>query len=145
MGTRLVWTHWHTPINPISAFVSYIHCQGLVAKHNKHTYISQVMFTIPVHIPVAFSNNPLTHVLPEPGKLARAIGYLPAPFVKRQVPFRIWPNFSSAATVLPTHLSKNIFSVLDKYSEQILDVQLPSVCRRAGIVSSTPPPTLLTA
>lgn len=40
----------------------------------------------PVHTPVAFSSSPLTHVFPEPGKLARATAALLVPLMKWQGP-----------------------------------------------------------
>ena len=39
----------------------------------------------PVHTPVAFSSSPLTHVLPDPGKLANATAALFVALMKRHV------------------------------------------------------------
>ena len=56
-----------------------------VHRYNNNTPMPYDIYS-PVHTPVAFSSSPLTHVFPEPGKLARATAALLVPLIKWQGP-----------------------------------------------------------
>ena len=69
----------------------------------KGAHFLQSLGLTPVQTPVTFSSSPLVHVFPEPGKLARATGSLPCPFMKWHTPFTFGPYF----LLLFTHLSEH--------------------------------------